>query len=98
MSEAVTPGENSRLRLITWAPWLTAKQHAFGDRRRFAFALAVEHAHGHDARAEGQAGEAVVVVRGLGDRRGDERAVAVAVVGVGIFGDEVIAFDERDSG
>ena len=69
--------------------------HAFGDRRRFAFALAVEHPHGHEAGGERQAGHAVVVVGGLGDCRGHERAVAVAVVGVGVFGDEVIAFDER---
>ncbi len=35
-----------------------------------------------------------MVVGGLGDRRGDERAVAVVVVGVGFVGDEVIAAHE----
>ena len=74
---------------------LDGKHHAFGDRGRFAFARAVEHTHGHDVGGEREAGETVVVVRVLGDRGGDERAVAVAVVGIGVFGDEVIAFDER---
>ncbi len=60
---------------------LDREQHAFGDRRGFAFALAVEHPHGHDVCGERQAGEAVVVVGRLGDRRRDERAVAVAMVG-----------------
>ena len=72
--------------------------HAFGDRRGFAFALAVEHAHGHQAHAVGQAGEAVAIVGGLGDRPGDERAVAVVVVGKVVVGDEVIAAYEPVAG
>ena len=62
MSEAVMLAENSRLRLITWAPWFDGEAHAFGDRGGFAFALAVEHPHGHDPGAVGEAGEAVAVV------------------------------------
>ena len=73
---------------------LDGEAHAFGDRRCFAFSLAVEHPDGHDASAERQAGEAVVVARGLGDRPGDERPVAVAVVGKGVVCHEVIALDE----
>ena len=66
-------------------------QDAFGDRRGFAFAGAVQHANGHDPRAVGQARQPVAVVRGLGDRCRDERAVAVAVIRILAARDEVIA-------
>ena len=77
---------------------LDGEEHAFGDRRGFAFALGVEHAHGHDVRAEGEPGKAVAVVGGLGDRGCDERPVAVAVVRVGVVRDEVIALGRTCSG
>ena len=67
---------------------------AFGDRGRFAFALAVEDANGHDPCPIGEAGQAVVVVGLLRDRGRDERAVAVAVVRIGVVRDEVVAVHE----
>ena len=65
-----------------------------GDRRNVSLSLVVEHADWHDARAVSQAGEAVAVVGGLGDRAGNKGPVTVSVVGEGVVGDEVIAGDE----
>ena len=50
-----------------------------GDRRRVAGAVGVEHPHGHDRRAVGEAGQPEPVVGRLGDGPGHERAVALAV-------------------
>ena len=55
----------------------------------------VEHLHRHDRAAEGEAGHADGVVRGLGDGRGHVRAVVLVVVGVVVAVDEVVAGQER---
>ena len=67
---------------------------ARADRDAVAGARAVEHAHGHDPRPVGEAGDAEAVAGRLGDRARDVRAVAVEVVGVGVVVDEVVALDE----
>ena len=67
---------------------------ALGDRDGVALAVPVEHAHGHDLRAVGEAGHADRVVHALGDGRGDVRAVAVEVVRVLVAVDEVVAGHE----
>ena len=63
--------------------------HSLGDRGGVAVAFAVEHAHRHDPHPVRQPGEALAVVGRLRDRAGDVGAVAVAVVGEAVVGDEV---------
>ena len=76
-------------------PAADGEADAVGDRRGVALAAGVEHADGHDRRAVGQAGQPDAVVRRLGDRAGDVRAVAVLVVaGSASWLDEVVALDE----
>ena len=99
ISPAVTVGSNSRLRLITWAPWLdrvadpacaivTASPQPF----------CVEHADRHDRRAVRQPGQPEAVVGRLGDRAGDERPVALAIERVAVVRDEVVRVDEARAG
>ena len=68
--------------------------HAPRDCRGFAFALAVEYPHGHQARAVGQAGEPDAVVGRLRDLACDKGAMTVVIDGVGARVDEVISPDE----
>ena len=67
---------------------------AFGDRRRVAVAVGVQHANGHDPRAVGEAGQPEPIVGRLGDHPGHERAVPLAVERVGVVRDEVVGVDE----
>ena len=90
----VTLESNSNERLMTFAPAPGGVADARADRDAVAGARAVEHAHGHDPRPVGEAGDAEAVAGRLGDRARDVRAVAVEVVGVGVVVDEVVALDE----
>ena len=67
---------------------------ARADRDAVAGAGTVEHAHGHDPRPVGEAGDAEAVARRLGDRARHVRAMAVEIVGVGVAVDEVAALEE----
>jgi hypothetical protein len=58
---------------------------ALGDRLLVAIAVVIEHLHRHDRRAVREPGLADRVVRRLGDRARDVRAVAVGIVGIGVL-------------
>ena len=91
MSEAVTSLENSRLRLITCAPWLTAKRtpSAIVDASPSPWLLSTRTGMIRAPKASPVRPKRLLVASAI--VAGDERPVAVVVVGVGVVRDEVIA-------
>ena len=83
---------------MTLAPWAAAKRTPRAMTAASPSPRSSRTLTGMIARAVGQAGEPDAVVGGLGDRRGDVGAVAVAVVGEGVVADEVVAGDEARAG